>query len=205
MSEKNDDSRLSIQTTGDQFGFPQHAHYHRYEPTPYEGLDQLFESCEVGREDGFVDVGCGKGRVAFYVHDRFGASATGIEMNPAFYEICLQNKVSYTKRKKRQRGFIDFQCLMAQDYEVKKEDTVFYFFNPFSIQIFITFVQRILVSAEQFPRCLTIILYYPADDYLFYLQNETAFEWMDEVKLSGLYEKSEHERFVVFQKKGEVG
>ncbi|OES46367.1 class I SAM-dependent methyltransferase [Domibacillus iocasae] len=199
MNDAVYDEQLSIKTTGDQQGFPQLSHYHRYEPTPYAGLDQLFERCELDRTDGFVDVGCGKGRVAFYVHHRFGASVTGIEMNPAFFDVCLQNKIGYMKKRKRQRGFIDFQCRMAQDYEVKAEDTVFYFFNPFSVQIFMKVIQHILASVEHFPRKVTIILYYPSDEYVYFLQNQTIFKWRDEVQLHGLYEKNENERFVLFQ------
>jgi SAM-dependent methyltransferase len=197
--EKANDERLFIQTTGDQQGFPQLAHYHRYEPTPYAGLDELFERCTLDAGDGFVDVGCGKGRVAFYVHDRFRNSVTGVEMNPAFFDACLQNKMGYMKRRKRRHGLIDFQCVMAQEYEVKAEDTVFYFFNPFSVQIFMRVVQRILASMEASPRQVTLILYYPSDEYLYYLEHQTVFDWLDEVKISGMYEKNEHERFVLFQ------
>ncbi|WP_245629820.1 class I SAM-dependent methyltransferase [Domibacillus robiginosus] len=197
--EKTYDERLSIQTTGDQRGFPQLAHYHRYEPTPYAGLDELFEHCTLDAGDGFVDVGCGKGRVAFYVHDRFQTSVTGIEMNPAFFEECLQNKTGYMKKRKRRHGLIDFQCVMAQEYEVRAEDNVFYFFNPFSVQIFMRVVQRILASVEKSPRQVTLILYYPSEEYLYFLENQTVFNWLDEVKISGMYEKNEHERFVLFQ------
>ena len=34
---------LNIKTAGFQRGFPKQVQYHRYEPTPYEGLEQLFE------------------------------------------------------------------------------------------------------------------------------------------------------------------
>jgi SAM-dependent methyltransferase len=199
MNEHEYDQFLSIKTVGDQQGFPQLAHYHRYEPTPYAGLDKLFARCELDAGDGFVDVGCGKGRVAFYVHNRFQTSVTGIEMNPAFFDVCLQNKIGYMKKRKRQRGFIDFQCMTAQNYEVKAEDTVFYFFNPFSVQIFMKVIQRILASVEQSPRKVTIILYYPSDEYVYFLQNQTVFDWVDEVRLNGLYEKNDNERFVLFQ------
>ncbi|WP_046176367.1 class I SAM-dependent methyltransferase [Domibacillus indicus] len=199
MNDRVYDERLFIRTAGDQRGFPQLAHYHRYEPTPYEGLDQLFSRCELSANDRFIDVGCGKGRVAFYVHDRFQSFVTGIEMNPAFYEECLQNKIGYMKRRKRRRGIVEFQCLKAEEYEVKAEDTVFYFFNPFSVQIFRKVVQQILISMEQSPRRVTIILYYPSDEYIFFLQNETIFNWVDEIKLDNLYKKNENERFVLFQ------
>lgn len=36
------DKLLSIKTTGDCEGPSAHVHYHRYEPTPYAALEQLF-------------------------------------------------------------------------------------------------------------------------------------------------------------------
>lgn len=47
MNEQQYDHMLNIETTGYQYGFPKLAKYHRYEPTPYSGLEQLFESYEL--------------------------------------------------------------------------------------------------------------------------------------------------------------
>ncbi|OMP66491.1 class I SAM-dependent methyltransferase [Domibacillus epiphyticus] len=199
MNDYEYDQLMSIQTTGDQYGFPSLSHYHRYEPTPYKGLEQLFSRCELAAEDGFVDVGCGKGRVAFYVHCRFQASVVGIEMNPAFYEDSLQNKAGYLRKMKRKRGTVDFQRVLAQDYEVQPHDNVFYFFNPFSVQIFMSVIQRILLSVEQSSRQVTLILYYPSEEYMYFLQNQTVFELVDEIRIEGLYERNENERFLIFQ------
>ncbi len=199
MNDYAYDQLLSIHTTGDEKGYPALAHYHRYEPTPYKALDQLFSRCELTAEDGFVDMGCGKGRAAFYVHYRFQASVTGVEMNPAYFEEALQNKITYLKKAKRKKGIIDFQRLLAQEYKIKPTDTVFYFFNPFSVQIFMKVVQQILLSVEEFPRQATIVLYYPSKEYIYFLQNQTMFEWKEEVRITGLYEKNPNERFLIFQ------
>lgn len=199
MNDYKYDQLLSIHTTGDQHGYPSLAHYHRYEPTPYEALDQLFSFCELTLEDGFVDVGCGKGRVAIYVHDRFQAAVTGIEMNPVFFEDAVQNKARYLKKRKRKKGSIAMEQVLAQEYVIQPVDNVFYFFNPFSLQIFIRFVQKILFSIEQWPRPITIILYYPSDEYVYFLQNQAIFECVKEIRVSGLYEQNTNERFLVFQ------
>jgi len=41
MNEQYYDAVLHIKTVGEQKGFNKSMHYHRYEPTPYSGLDEL--------------------------------------------------------------------------------------------------------------------------------------------------------------------
>ena len=38
------------------------------------------------KSDSVVDFGCGRGRVAFYIHNRFHVPVTGIEANDKTYE-----------------------------------------------------------------------------------------------------------------------
>ena len=85
MNEHQYDKLLNIQTTGYQYGFPKLVKYHRYEPTPYSGLEQLFEQYELPPNAKFLDIGCGKGRVPIYVYDRFHIPVIGIEMDQKFY------------------------------------------------------------------------------------------------------------------------
>ncbi|MDF4755841.1 proline racemase family protein [Vibrio parahaemolyticus] len=84
MNEQYYDAVLNIKTVGEQKGFNKSMHYHRYEPTPYSGLDELLNQYEIKRSDRVVDFGCGKGRLNFYMHHKCGASAVGIEMNEEF-------------------------------------------------------------------------------------------------------------------------
>lgn len=65
MNEIQFDQLLHIETGGNQYGYPTLTHYHRYEPTPYAALDQLFEKYSLESTDCVVDMGCGKGRVPF--------------------------------------------------------------------------------------------------------------------------------------------
>ena len=80
MNEQYYDAVLHIKTVGEQKGFNKSMHYHRYEPTPYSGLDELLNQYEIRSSDRIVDFGCGKGRLNFYMHHKCGASAVGIEL-----------------------------------------------------------------------------------------------------------------------------
>ncbi|WP_026580855.1 SAM-dependent methyltransferase [Bacillus sp. J33] len=192
MKESYFDELLNIQTVGEQKGFHNSFHYHRYEPTPYAGLEKLFAEYKLKSNDRLVDFGCGKGRLAFYVQHKFRASAAGVEMSEDFYNEAVANLQKYRGDKEQ----IEFQRCLAQEYEIVPEDSRFYFFNPFTVQIFIKVVNHILQSAEEHPREIDIILYYPSEDYIYYLENSTAFELVKEIELS---ERNENERFLVYR------
>lgn len=197
MNEQQFEQLLNINTAGNQYGFPKLAHYHRYEPTPYTGLEQLFTQYELPKEAHFIDIGCGKGRVPIYMHNRFHIPVTGIEMDEQFYEEAQHNKASYLLKVKKRVADIDFKNILAQKYEIKQQDNVFFFFNPFSIQIFRKVMTIILQSIEGKPRIVDLILYYPSQDYLQYLLYETTFELLVEVPLEN--ERNINERICVFR------
>lgn len=197
MNEQQFDKFLNIDTVGFQYGFPKLAKYHRYEPTPYSGLEQLFEHYEMPVGGHFLDVGCGKGRVPIYIHHRFDVPAKGIEMDQKFFVEAEHNKERYLKKCGKKQGAIEFYHLIAEHYEIKKQDQVFFFFNPFSVHVFREFMQHIYTSYEQNPRIIDIVLYYPSPDYLDYLQQDLALEYYMNIKLR--HEKNENERIVVFR------
>src|SRR4051794_11285716 len=132
MKEYQYDKLLNIKTRGEQQGFNKSVHYHRYEPTPYAALEELFRHYNVKSNDYIVDFGCGKGRLNFYIHYFFAASVVGIEMNEALFQDAIQNRKSYTKKNNKEK--IKFLCCLAEEYQVTDLDNRFYFFNPFSIQ-----------------------------------------------------------------------
>lgn len=197
MNEQQFDKFLNIETVGFQYGFPKLAKYHRYEPTPYSGLEQLFMHYEMPTGAHFLDIGCGKGRVPIYVHHRFDVAAKGIEMDAKFFAEAEHNKTQYLKRSGKKQSPIEFLNMIAENYEIQKQDQVFFFFNPFSVHVFREFVQHILISHAQNPRIIDLILYYPSPDYLNYLQQDLALDYYLNIKL--LHEKNENERIIVFR------
>jgi SAM-dependent methyltransferase len=198
MKETNYDELLNIETEGNQRGYNKSFHYHRYEPTPYHALEKLFAEYELTSSDHIVDFGCGKGRLNFFIHYLFHASVTGVEMNEKLYEEAMENKGNYLIKAKN-KGEIQFQCCLAEKYEITPLDNHFYFFNPFTIPIFWKIINNILVSLEKSKREVDVILYYPSEDYIYYLENHTLFELIKEIQLPGLYENNANERFLIYR------
>ena len=198
MEDRQYDELLGIETTGNQRGFNESLHFHRYEATPYALLDRLFAVYPLKPDDRLIDFGCGKGRLNFYAHHLFGTSGVGVEMNEAFLEQALENRVCYEKKHKDVHGKIRFECGLAQSYGIGIQDNKFYFFNPFSVQIFMKVVNRILRSVEKEARQVDLILFFPSGDYIDYLERQTQFELFKEVVLPGA-EKEPRERFLVYR------
>ncbi len=199
MNEKERDRSLHIRTT--HFGEQpiQSVHYEHYEPTPYSTLDRLFDEYELLKSDQFVDFGCGKGRIIFYVHNRFNASVKGVEMNENIFRVALENQKNYMRKMKKKSESIHIECCLAEEYDIKETENKFYFFNPFSIQIFSKTISNILDSIDLFKREVDIILYYPNIEYIDYLESVTSFQLVKEVQVPGLYDVNKSERFVIYR------
>ncbi|MFD1031954.1 SAM-dependent methyltransferase [Metaplanococcus flavidus] len=198
MKEHEGDKYLNIQTAGTQWISEATLHHNRYEPTPYEHLKQLFNRHPIEEGDGLVDFGSGKGRLNFYAHDRFGCRTTGVELNTNFCGEAKQNLADYGRNHRTGLDRLRIQCGMAQDYEVQAEDTVFYFFNPFSVQIFMKVIDNILRSEETYPREVKIILYYPTAEYIDFLDRSTVFELSESIDLPTIV-KDPAEQFLVYK------
>jgi SAM-dependent methyltransferase len=199
MKEKYYDDLLNIFTRGDQKDFNGSLHYHRYEPTPYSALEVLFEQYELKSSDRVVDFGCGKGRLNFYLNYRFQSTVVGIEMNKGFFEKAISNRRNYLKSSKKNDDQIHFQNCLAEEYQINPLDNRFYFFNPFSLQIFMIVLNNILLSVEKAMRDIEIILYYPSEDYIYYLNNHPSFQLKQEVLLKDLYKHNPNERFMIYR------
>ncbi|QFT87782.1 Trans-aconitate 2-methyltransferase [Bacillus sp. THAF10] len=192
----NYDYTLNVKTADIQMGIHRSFTYHRYEPTPYEALDTLFEQYEPPtKSDHVIDFGCGKGRLNFYLADRFGAQTTGIEMNE---ELITQANANLTTYRGRNKQGIELMQAKAERYEIPHTANRFYFFNPFTIDIFRNVLSNILYSLERTYRPMEIIFYYPAADFVYFMEEHAMFSLKLEVQLEG-YEKDPNERFLVYK------
>ena len=118
-------------------------------------------------------------------------------MNTFYYNEALQNKTSYLSKHKKSDKLINFENVLAQNYNIEADDNVFYFFNPFSVEIFITVINKIITSLYEHERKITIILYYPLEDYIFYLNN-TIFTLHKEIRVPKYNEKDNNFRFLIY-------
>ena len=198
MSDNYYEKLLNIKTTGEQQGFYESHHYNRYEATSYLALESLFKEYTLNSSDNIIDFGCGKGRLAFYINYYYNSSVTGIEMNNNYYSICENNKKNYFKTFSKPKDKIKFLNIFAEEYNVLPTDNKFYFFNPFSSQLFIKVLNNILISVENYPRSIDLILYYPSDEYIDYLDNYTGLTLTQEIPVHNLYLVDKRQKFVIY-------
>ena len=198
MEEKLYEKLLNINTTGEELWSDKISHYHPYQSTLYQALDILFKEYSIQESDYIVDFGW-KGRLNFYINYFFKANVVGVEMDEEYYHDCLLNKENYLKKHNRSSNKINFECYLAQNYKINSLENKFYFFNPFSVQIFRKIINNILNCVCEHERKVELILYYPSDNYIYYLENETPFVLKDEIILNDLYNKDSQERFLVYQ------
>lgn len=199
MQEQSYEKLLNINTSGEVLWSDKIKHYHPYQATLYQALDKLFKEYKIEENDYIVDFGCGKGRLNFYINYFFKSSVVGVEMDEEYYHDCLCNKENYLKKHNRSSNKINFECCLAQNYKISSLENKFYFFNPFSVQIFRKIIDNILRSIYEYERNVELILYYPCDDYIYYLENETPFILKDEIILNDLYNRDSQERFLIYQ------
>lgn len=60
---------------------------HTYGETPLTELASFLQKCSIGKEDHFIDLGCGRGRVALFVNSYFPCSVTAIDCVPRFINL----------------------------------------------------------------------------------------------------------------------
>lgn len=199
MNEKERDRLLRIQTRNLGERPTQSIHYHHYEATSYWMLDELFDEYEVNRNKTFVDFGCGKGRLLFYVHHYFHASVVGVEMDLQLYREALANEASYLQYKKRNKTPIRIENEFAERYRIEEGEATFFLFNPFSLEIFTKVIGNIVRSVEESPRTVDVILYYPSEEYLEFLESKTPFQLWKEVQIPRLSKINQREKFSIYR------
>lgn len=196
--ENEKDKKLNIRTTGLR-EWKNKPSYNRTESTPYKAIKELFNRFKLTSEDTFVDFGSGKGRMCFYVNKYFDCTIKGIEAKALTFDDALYNLDNYIKNKSNYNDKINFLYKTAENYEIKKEDNVFYFFNPFSAVIFKQVISNILKSFKSDPRELTVILFYPMEDFRDFIEQNTNFVLKNVIKVPN--QSDRYQRFLIYKLK----
>lgn len=174
MTEQEYEQQLNIVTTGIQTDDNDTYYDHRYEPTDYAVLERIRSGELVKRCDCVVDYGCGKGRMSFFLSHFLGCRTKGIEKNEKYYRMAEQNRHYYQKAHGLNDRIAFINCDAVQ-YPIEREDSVFYFFNPFSVEVFRSVVWRIEEAVDELGIAPTILLYYPLLEYREFLEEQTRF------------------------------
>ncbi len=193
------DKHLGIRTEGTLEILQKSAHYNRYEATPYAVLDEWFAEEPLRRGDHLVDFGCGKGRVPIYSTYRFGITATGIDLNGRLLQEAYENLESFRTAHRKSGGQLIFEQTAAEMYIIEPDQNVFYFFNPFSVEIFQSVILQIMDSLERCPRQADIVLYYPTTAYVLFLEEQTPFLRIREIPIPFLSANNEDERILIYR------
>ncbi len=193
------DAKLHIETTGrnDRFSTD---HMYPYEPTSYPVLDRLIESGYIGREDMVLDYGCGKGRVPIYLNHKIGCRTIGVELMDGFYDEAVKNVDSYLKQVKAADENIEIVHLSAHKYGIPEPVNRFFFFNPFSIEIFKSVMDKVVESYYEKERRMMLFFYYPQDEYIAHLSTIDEVMFADEIDCTDLFEeKDARNRIMIFE------
>lgn len=195
-AEQNDlkwDKLLKIRTTGrddsraDQYRYP-------YEPTPYSVLERLAAGGYITKKNKLVDYGCGKGRVGFYLSYQTRCRSVGIEYDERIFQDAESNRERSVSGRRT-----EFECRNGESYQPPADADRFYFFNPFSVELFRKVLGRIRSSYYENPREILLFFYYPSDEYVaFLMTGELTF--LDEIDCRDLFSgDDERERILIFK------
>lgn len=137
-----------------------------YQGANYFLLEKAFDYLQEAPAKGsLVDFGSGKGRVlalaAFYGFKKI----TGIDFATA---LCTQAKENLHKLQPRflQTEFTII-CDDAVNYQIQKDDSVFFFFNPFDEIIMLKVVKNMLKSLKENPREIYVVYINPLHKEIF--------------------------------------
>lgn len=198
-NERKRDKELNIKTTG-VVNWPAGVNldYFRTESTLYEDLDLFLDNYDLLTSPKLVDFGSGKGRIIYHLNNKLDIPATGVEVNAVAFQQLLHNQIQYAEKFPALAKKISIYEIKAEDYLIHAEDNTFYFFNPFTINIFKKILQNIETSVKTNPRIVDIIFYYPGYDYTFYLDKHSDFDLIQTIK-TPKYDINNRECFKVFR------
>lgn len=194
MDEKQWDKLLKIKTTGRDDSKSDPYHY-PYEPSPYEVLGRLSLKGYIDKSNTLVDYGCGKGRVGFFLSYQTKCQSIGVDFNQRLIEKALENRESAVSGART--SFVH-DC--AEKYKVDPSADRFYFFNPFSAEIFHKVMGRIRESYYENPRKMLFFFYYASEEYISYLMTQDDLTLIDEIDCRDLFNGlKEREQILIFE------
>ena len=140
---------------------PNRMHGHDYRPTPCSIFEWTIGAIDYDFSRlTFVDYGAGKGRVLLLASEHPFAAVGGIEFAEELHDDAVMNIAQYPRSRMKCRNV---ECVLedASTLGPPDGDSVNYFFNPFSREMFAEVLNNLVVSYRKRPRRLYLILIEP--------------------------------------------
>jgi SAM-dependent methyltransferase len=131
----------------------------QYTPTPFKCIKVVVRECQDFSPTAFVDIGCGKGRVCFYMArlKRY-SKITGIDLSQRLIDDAKRNLASFSSHDKMDN--IEFMVADAKRFALPDDPSLVFLFNPFDGVILGEFIQN---NLDHFRRYKSRIAY--VNDY----------------------------------------
>ena len=141
---------------------PNREHGRAYQPTSAFAFGRLMREVDVPRSVGFVDLGCGKGRVLLLAAESGFARVVGVEFAP---ELVADARRNVARWRSRTSSPCDIQIVEGDvlNYVITPNDAVFFLFNPFDDVVLNGVLDRIEQSVDRVPRPAWIIYHNPLE------------------------------------------
>jgi hypothetical protein len=151
----------AVALTGLHIKGPQASHGHDYRPSPCALFEWSLAAIDYDLSRlTFVDYGAGKGRVLLLASEHPFAAVAGVEFAEELHDDAVMNIRQYPRSRMKCR---EVEVMLDDAAAVGPPDgeTVFYFFNPFSREMFAEVLSGIIFSYRRKPRRLYLILIDP--------------------------------------------
>ena len=120
-------------------------------------LPRILRRDDVGRDDVFVDLGCGEGRMLLEAARRYPFKrVVGVELSGQLAAVASRNVAGH--------GRIEVVRSNVLDWPIPPDTSVFYLYNPFKGSVFARTVARIIASAAAHPRRIRLIYQLPREE-----------------------------------------
>lgn len=127
-----------------------------YAPYPYRDLNLLFKEYPFEEEDGFVDIGCGKGRVLVKA-SLFGCrNIYGVDLSKELLTTANTNMVVCQRNNPGMH--YELLCMNAKNYTFSSDINKVFMHNPFTLKIGIKVIKALMTSIQESPREVILFL-----------------------------------------------
>jgi len=120
----------------------------------YGRLEKMVQYLKPFSDDVFCDLGCGEGRVVFFMARQKLKKIIGVELDEGVYAVAYRNLHKVRKKKTP----VEVLNIDAADFD-PKEGTIFYMFNPFGAGTLKRVLDNIRESLAVNPRRIRIVYY----------------------------------------------